>query len=77
MSDFKVGDQIFFIYADAEYEDVSPCELTLVDGLIREIRIGSTYTLFALIESRTIEEKNCYKSKQDCIDAFIKRLGEL
>lgn len=80
MSEFNVGDEIWWIYSDSEYEDIPPARLLIKSGIIGKTQRTDLGTLYHLINDKYLaaaDDRNCYKSKKECIDAFKKRLDEL
>lgn len=90
MSDFKVGDEVWYSHApmgNVAIED----ELTIQKGIITIISLdkyGSTKYFtgthivfedddYEMHDGYCFYDSEIYKSKQECIDAFKKRLDEL
>ncbi len=90
MSDFKVGDTVYFMYSQyfrkwgeddiIVYHDT----LELLNGLVVKMCEDKDFTHVyvdgaesILIFSYFCFDDNVFKSKKDCIDAFKKRLDEL
>lgn len=76
MSDFKVGDSVWWIDLYRDYRGNYVCrgDLDCENGQITKLVNIDT----AEIDSFKVIPFDClYKSKQECIDAFKKRLDEL
>lgn len=79
MNDFKVGDTVYWIdnphqdprddYLNLDYIGILYGVILLVDKNFYKIKTDNC--------TRIVIFNNVYKSKQDCIDAFKKRLDEL
>lgn len=81
MSDFKVGDTVYFMalrsYDEFGYDEHEPIKELLVDnGVISYFGINNTNAI-GLVDKRGVLISDAFKSKQDCVDAFKKRLNEL
>lgn len=73
MSDFKVGDVVF--YMNGLYGEMSPSDLEIGKAVIkRECDIDDT---LYCTDGICIRKDRVYSSKQDCLDAFKRRLDEL
>ena len=81
MSEFKSGDEVFYleVICPFTYNGVQPDYLTIKKFTV----IDPIYTKFINVKHDDwdkpilIDEMMIFKSKQDCIDAFKKRLDEL
>ena len=69
MSDFKVGDEVFYL----EHIKCDESEkLTPETIILKVLRLGELHNIW-FIE----QQPEYFKSKQECIDAFKRRLDEL
>ena len=90
MSDFKVGDIVYCLLAAScfTYGGVKPNHLILIEFIICGNDINTFYYVnYAKPEKHmecerrakpwVVSDDMLFKTKQDCIDAFKKRLDEL
>lgn len=84
MSEFKVGDTVWFLVLNfyemdvkiyGDYEAFNPSRVHVKTAIIKEIHEEDK--VYFLEGSPGIYFNETYKSKQDCIDAFKERLDEL
>ena len=72
---FKVGDEVFWIHT---HQDLRDDFASIEDIEILHGKIYEHYGKAVRVEPRCfVPIEYIYKTKQDCIDAFIKRLQEL
>lgn len=81
MSEFKVGDKVFWFFADSR-ENIYPKWLEILEGMVTWIKpdeeilhayVDGQEAIFILLDI----EGYIFHTKQDAIDAMIARLNEL
>lgn len=79
MSDFKVGEMGYCLMSNTHGLELITYNLSMEKGKIVQITANEKTGLLLWLENFrfAIEAEAVYKSKQDCIDAFKKRLDEL
>lgn len=86
MSDFKVGDEIYFILNASTRNILFPICLHIEQATIEELGQTALVAIYGYIEPdneyvlryrEQLWKGDFYKTKQECIDAFKKRLDQL
>lgn len=74
MNDFKIGDTVYYMKMPFNFDGtISLSNLKINDGNFDRYEDN----LIWLLDGAAIYQISGYKSRQDCIDAFKKRLDEL
>ena len=78
MSDFKVGDEVWYMGSLSifTHHAIEPTDIFIKRLVVRFI-LNKLYVCVDDIPGLEINKNLLYKSKQECIDAFKKRLDEL
>jgi len=80
MSDFKTGDLVYFIIPECHLGTLRPLDLSIQKAVVKSVEAKYLYVNISDKDGNYVDyfyPSGVFKSKQDCIDAFKKRLNEL